>query len=51
MNVSDFEVTLLPRDGAAWEWQDQPGHEGLVNLGKDWVCIPNAMGNHCRALL
>ena len=22
MNVSDFEVTLLPRDGAAWEWQD-----------------------------
>ena len=29
----------------------QPGREGLVNLGKDWVCIPNAMGNHCRALL
>ena len=29
----------------------RPGHEGLVNMGKDWVCIPNAMGNHCRALL
>lgn len=22
----------------------QPGHRGLANMGKDWVCISNAMG-------